>query len=206
MKQNHYIFFLVVFAAVFACNRSTQKIAQKTDVDQDNTELQVTRDSTDTLSNYSQELPPPIIITDLDEIRTLDWNSGIINKDTSFCYPIKGGQYGRYYLIDRFHASNSQDISKVLVGEIVIFRKTGKLWTVNDTTQKFQNITLRSNIIAVWDSIYVGLNKEKLIDFIGRNFHYQKGAILHAEFDNYYGDFTIIGDTIQKIYISRRCD
>ena len=205
MTQKLLIFFIIILIGIYSCTRSSELDHEKKTI---NKELPATeQDSVNTEVGNLRKLPPPIIITDLDEIRTLDWNSGVINPDTNYCYSIEGGHYGCYYLIDRFHASNTRDPSNVLVGEIVIHRmRTDKMWTVNDTTQRFQNITLRSNIIPVWDSIDVGTKKEKLLSFIGKDFHYQKGTILHAEFDGYYGDFTIIDDTIQKIFVSKKCD
>lgn len=193
-----YLWYFSVVLTFFAC-RNPIEVDDKT---QEEAEIIKVPDK-DTLISV---LSTPLIITDLDMIEGLDWTSGFVNKDASYCDFSEDGQYGCYYLIDKLEADKGSNFSEVRVGEIVVYRKRGNDWTVNDTTQFIQSVILRSNLISVWDSVHVGMKKDKLLDFIGAHKIVEKDSLLHVDFNSYYCEFTFLEDVLSKIYILKKCD
>lgn len=107
------------------------------------------------IQQHALRLPEPLDFSQLEVNQRLDFTSGgLPREDTEgYCGDLNSGFYGRYNLIDRM-----SDIEPPLVGTIDIYQP-GKMsdWRFTDTTQFLQKITLKSDVISVWDSIHVGL-------------------------------------------------
>jgi hypothetical protein len=198
MRKTRVLFAILSVLLLFGCNNHENdnkiEIAQN-DLSSDTVEIQ----------NKTFELEPPLDITSLSEVEQLDWNSGVANSKNEYCYNSSDGHYGFYSLIDK-RKLKTNNIDEILVGRILIHRKKSKsVWTEKDTTQKIQRIELRSDILTLWQELKVGLSNEDLLNFIGDNFHYQKGTVLYAELPGYNCNFTILSDTIAEIIIDKKC-
>jgi len=151
--------------------------------------------------DYVTNLPVPFNVLDIDKIQGLKYTSGGSRADGSLCENTKNGFYGNYYLID---LKNKYERA----GIITIFKEGQDMskWTPSDTSQQFRLINLKTDILSVWDSIHVGIPQSQLQLFIKDYFNYKKGTLIHCEFDNYVGDFTILGDTLHELTIKSKCN
>ena len=57
--------------------------------------------------------------------------------------------------------------------------------------------------MKIWDKISIGATKSDILEFIGNEFHYQKGQMLFCELGDYSVNFTIKEDIVTKIVIEK---
>ena len=113
--------------------------------------------------------------------------------------------YGRYNLI-----SQNTTLEHPLVGTIDIY-KPGKMsgWRASDTNQIVWKIHLKSDIISVWDSIHVGLSRDKVVQFAKTNngLYIKKGDFYYScDFNNFSVLYNFKNDTLTELTVTRNCD
>ena len=116
-------------------------------------------------------------------------------KSNEFCNPNKSYFFGMYFLI----GNNETPFGRLT---IYIKDKVG-VWQSDNTNEEFAEINLKTDEIAVWDSIVVGMKEKELLDFIGSSFHYKKGTSVYAELGEYSGRFRINADTICELTVGK---
>lgn len=146
------------------------------------------------------QLPVPFDISTIDNIENLYYTSGGSPANGELCDSTTNGFYGNYYLIDELN-------KKERAGIITIFREGVDMstWTPFDSTQKFRQINLKTNILTIWEKIQVGMTEEELLLFIDKRFNYKKGTMIYVDFGIYEGDFRILGDTLNELKIKVKC-
>ena len=169
------------------------------------TEMEQTIDTatyqSDTLWPLQTQIDPPIDITELKKLPFLTTTSGVlpISESENLCKPEVDGFFGHYYLIN-------EDNNWVHIGELYVYAEgEPENWQYDTAIETFAKIKLLQSDIKVWDIIGVGTHEKDVIAFIGQNFHYKKGTILHADINEYSADFTILADTINRLTIRRNC-
>lgn len=147
------------------------------------------------------DLGPPVNIDSLKAKAWLETTSGLLSKKESelFCPKNASGHLGRYFLIDRIEGKGP-------FGELTVyFSSEPGGWRYLPNTDVFAGLVLRTDRIAIWDSLSVGDPKSKVLDFIGKRFHYKKGAVLVANVGQFLCAFTILGDTIHDLSVTKSC-
>ncbi|MEM6261592.1 MAG: hypothetical protein AAGI38_03720 [Bacteroidota bacterium] len=143
-------------------------------------------------------LRAPISIQEIKTKDGLHTTSSVISKQ-GLCFAGDSiGFYGLYFLID--------DVTEPYFG-ILTIHDTGEplKWRADSQTEQFVSINLKSNALAVWDSIQVGINKKALIQFLGEYDYSKEGSVILAELDGYKGKFTLSNDTVSELEIEIRC-
>ena len=97
------------------------------------------------------------------------------------------------------------------VGGTIDIYKEGEMsdWKFSDSGQKIWKIHLKSNVISVWDSIYVGLSREKAEEFgqVNNAFCMKKGDFFYScEFDDFLVIYNFKADTIRDLKVIRICE
>ncbi len=192
MKRINLIIVSILF--FYSCsNQEFKKLNQPENLDEQNTQVE-------SVKGYV-ELSDPINIVKIKNIDWLTTTSGVITHSEAkkLCfYNDTIGFHGFYFLIDKSIG--------IPFGMLKIYSedKTGN-WNFDNKNDRFVEINLKSNKIAVWDSIRVGLSESDLRKFIGNRFNYTKGSMIYSNLDDYTGVFTILGDTINELTIGLNC-
>lgn len=160
--------------------------------------------------NNSQEsratLPEPLDLTKLQVGGRLDFTSGGLARaeHKNYCDKTDSGFYGRYHLIDKAIKKGHP-----VIGHIDIYKKGEMLtWKANDADQKIWEIQLRSNVLAVCDSLQVGLPKEKVMAFNtqhGGQCRYVESNTLGCLYANFSLTHIFENDTLSELSLTRLC-
>jgi hypothetical protein len=156
----------------------------------------------------TNEIVEPIDFKNIQTAEFLDFTSGSIRQiETSdYCDSIKKGFYGRYTLLDKRRIS---DTITPIVGLIDIYME-GEMatWKFTDQGQKIWKINLTSDLLTVWDSIKVGLPKQKILQF-GESHNavcINKGENYYScDFNNFSAVFRFKNDSLSELTITRKC-
>ena len=146
------------------------------------------------------ELDEPL---DVFEILNLGWlttTSGVASntKDLKSCDWKEEGFFGFYFLIDQEKKGGS-------VGKLTVHAKDEDGWQFNNKTDEFARIELQTNRIKVWDKIGVGSTKSQLLVFLEPYDITNSDSIIKSRLDNYTAEFTIVGDTVNRLMIEKNC-
>ena len=193
MKKMNRILTILIVTFLFACNSNESQKQKQLDTWNERVE------ENESIKVVEANLSEPIDIYELKTLSGLTTTSGIVTHSKTKNLCVQGdslGFYGFYYLIDK-------SIGRPF--GILKIHTTDENWRFDSKNEKFAEITLESNKVAVWDSIKVGLSEQKLKEFIGDRFHYKKGTMIYSELDSYEGVFTILNDTIRKLTIKNDC-
>lgn len=173
-------------------------------------QVEAVSDSTisDLLEGYKPaDLPEPFDISQIDNIEGLDFTSGVLSKadHKDFCGNPEKGIYGRYYLID-----GSSELKPPVVGTIDIYKQDIKTaWQASDKDQTIWKMNLKSNVISVWDSMYVGLTRDKVVQFNQSNsgIAIKKGDFYYSsDFNNFSVVYNFKNDTLRELTVTRKCE
>ena len=178
---------------------SCQIRTDKNDNNMIHSDAKTKSENLDSVTNIKLGVP-----INLKEIKTLDFltvTSGVVpNSETNkLCKPDTIGFFGGYNLINK----NTNE----LIGYLKVFTTDKpETWRFDNNNEIFSAIELTGQDVSVWDSIKIGLIENKLIEFIGQNFHYKKGQTIYADFGDYDGTFWIDKGKISKLEIRNICD
>lgn len=151
------------------------------------------------MDSRSSDLPEPLNINSLKNEDWLETTSGIVRKSESAHLCVSGdsiGFFGFYTLIDK---KLQQRIG------IIKIHTTEQIWRKESPNERFAEIKLSSNKIAVWDSIKVGTHEASLMNFIKDRFYYRKDDMIYSVLDDYEGIFLLSNDTITEMTIRNNC-
>lgn len=198
---------ILVFLVLNSCTSCTNDEANKM---KSNEEFEIVTDTTisEVINQHKlTELPEPFNVSQLEYTKGLYFTSGVLSKkeQKEYCDNSENGLYGRYNLI-----SQNTTLEHPLVGTIDIY-KPGKMsgWRASDTNQIVWKIHLKSDIISVWDSIHVGLSRDKVIQFGKTNngLCIKKGDFYYScDFNNFSVLYNFKNDTLTELTVTRNCD
>ncbi len=173
-------------------------------------QLETVSDSTilDLVEDHkTTELPEPFDITQLKITDRFDFTSGGLPKKDlqEYCENAEKGFFGRYNLIDR-----QSNLEPPIVGTIDIY-KSGKMssWRASDTNQTVWKINLKTDVISVWDSVHIGLPRDKVVQFgqSNKGFCMKKGDFYYScDFNNFSVVYNFKNDTLTEMTITRNCE
>jgi hypothetical protein len=143
------------------------------------------------------------------EIDKLEFTSGVGKEidEHKKCDSSITGLYGSYYLIDQNYADR---MGRPVGGVITIYLDNKMAgWQSTDTNQTIWEIHLESSVIAVWDSIKVGMTRSEIEKFGKANngFCVKKGDALYAcDFNNFSAVYIFKNDTLNELTVTRKCE
>ncbi len=189
-------------------NACSNQERDKNTIDQSEIETVSNFTISDLVENHkSTELPEPFDIVQIESTKGLSFTSGVLSREDhkEYCDNSESGIFGRYYLIDQ----NSK-LKHPVVGTIDIYKSEKKSnWLASDTNQKVWKIHLKSNVISVWDSIHVGLSRNKVIQFGQSNngLCIKKGDFYYScDFNNFLVVYNFKNDTLTELTVKRNCE
>lgn len=205
--MKHLLQIILVFLILNSCTSCTNDKTNKMMSDE---EFKFVPDTTilEVINQYEfTELPEPFDISQLEATKGLYFTSGVLSKkeQKEYCDNSENGLYGRYNLI-----SQNTNLEHPLVGTIDIY-KPGKMsgWKASDTNQIVWKIHLKSDVISVWDSIHVGLSRDKVIQFGKTNnaLCIKKGDFYYScDFNNFSVLYNFKNDILTELTVTRNCD
>src|SRR5690606_25622822 len=113
------------------------------------------------------KLPEPFDISRIETTKGFYFTSGVLSRQehNEYCDNSEIGIYGFYNLIDQ----NSK-LEHPVASTIDVYKPgNASNWQASDTGQKVWKIHLNSDVISVWDSIHVGVSREKVVQFGQKN-------------------------------------
>lgn len=148
----------------------------------------------------------PFQVAEIDQLEFTSGGGKGIEKHIQ-CDSAQTGFYGSYFLIDRQYAD---EVGRPIGGTITI-HSDGNMadWKSTDTDQIICRIHLKSDIIAVWDSITIGMTRSEIEQFGEANggFCVQKGeAHYSCDFYNFSAVFQFQQDSLKEIIVTRNCE
>jgi len=157
-------------------------------------------------SFLKSKITEPFQVSKIDK---LEFTSGVGKEidEHKKCDSSSTGFYGSYYLIDQDYAD---EMGRPVGGVITIYsdnKMTG--WKSNDTNQTIWEIHLESSVIAVWDSIKVGMARSEIEKFGKANngFCVKKGdAFYSCDFNNFSAVYIFKNDTLNELTVTRKCE
>lgn len=196
------LYFILFFLIIYSCSNEHQNKnssdMKKIEIDKDSVIIDLLE------KNIKAKLPEPLQLSKLETIHGLRFTSGgVSTKDkVQYCDSSENGFYGRYHLLD-FNSKIEQ------AGIIDIF-SPGKMyeWKPSDTNQTIWKIQLKSDIISVWDSIHVGLSREKIILFSQENNGSctEKDEFFYScDFNSFSVTYRFENDTLKEFTVIRNC-
>ncbi|WP_130287496.1 hypothetical protein [Aquimarina brevivitae] len=196
--KRYLILVLLSFLLVF-CKKETEKESIKI-------ENKIETLEANSIEKNNPEIPIRVFadLINLTETKSLEFlttTSGVVPHSDleSLCKQEKEGFYGFYHLINK-------DQKYRMIGMLTVYTTDKpESWKFNSKNESLSILELKTDDIKVWDSIAIGTEKSKLLDFIGTSFHYKKGSTLYAELGEYKSSFTISNDTISGIKIVKSC-
>jgi hypothetical protein len=83
--------------------------------------------------------------------------------------------------------------------------RTAGTWRYADEDEEFVEISLRTNRIKLWNRIAVGSSTADLLEFFEGHPHQWQGSSIVASIGGYEGEFRIVGDSVQEVWVRRVC-
>jgi hypothetical protein len=158
-------------------------------------------------AHKTTEIPEPFDISQIDSKKGLDFTSGVLSKEDfkEYCDNSDNGIYGRYNLIDQ-----NSELEHPVVGTIDIYKPDSESnWQASDSNQTIWKINLKSDVISVWDSIHVGLPRDKVVQFgqTNKGFCIKKGDFYYScDFNNFSVVYNFKNDTLAELTVTRNCE
>lgn len=180
-------FYLLSFFILLACN-STQTGKEP---------LTRTRSSQDQIISTPKNriFNQPIVLDSIKNFENIEFTSGV---DSYHC-ELNEGFFGGYYLIDK-------DVNQQFANLTVLAKVTPHEWFADLNNEQFVSIEIFTKKLVIWESLYNGLKRDKLDEFIGNQFNYQKGQTVYADFGKYEGIFNLQNDSVLSFTIKTKCD
>ena len=202
--MNKWILVVVSFNLLIpSCENSTKKQLQNSTtafLSNNSIKPEILKPSVD------KQLPEPFDIKNIDD---LEFTSGMVSTTKAYnkCFNVKTSSYGAYYLIDSKYSKTSNNLSS---SNIITVRTPNEANNCKstDTNQTVIKIHLKSDIIAVWDSIRVGISKTAVDEFTTNNLGYCKkygNGIYLCDYDNFLAFYIFKKDTLKEMKIFRSC-
>lgn len=157
-------------------------------------------------SHLSSKIDEPLEISEIDK---LEFTSGCGKEilEHKKCDSSNTGFYGSYFLIDSDYAD---EMGRPVGGIITIYSNNNiSGWKSTDTDQTIWEIQLKSDVISVWDSIRVGMTRNKIEKFgkINNGFCIKKGdAYYSCDFNNFSAVYIFRNDTLKELTVTRKCE
>ena len=151
------------------------------------------------------EIDDPGTPVNIDSLKAQPWletTSGVLSKREALllCPKDTSRHFGRYFLIDRFDGKGP-------FGELTVhYSSESGNWLYLPNNDEFVGIVLRTDRISLWGELSVGDRESKILDFIGKRFHYKKGTVLVTDIGEFQCAFTILGDTVHELSVMRNCE
>lgn len=122
-------------------------------------------------SHLKSKIPEPFKVTDIESLNFTS-SGGSTARQNEFCDTLKSGFFGTYLLIDE---DFSDEIGRPVGGTITVHVNSKMAnWKSDDTTQTIWKIHLVSDVLSVWDSIYLWLEPYRILlsisNFISSSF------------------------------------
>ncbi|WP_417610535.1 hypothetical protein [Owenweeksia hongkongensis] len=151
------------------------------------------------------QISEPFKVSNIDRLNFTS-GGGHYGKQNELCDSLENDLFGIYYLIDE----NSSYNSGSPVGGTITVHINGKMtsWRSDDTTQTIWKIHLISDVISVWDSIKVGLTKNKIVKFgqVNNGLCIEKeGFDYLCDFGNFSAIYKFENDTLTELTVTRNC-
>lgn len=197
--MNRYLTLILLIFFLISCKKGTEKEATKVE-----NKIEIADEGSVQENNFERvmsEFSDPINLTEIKNLEFLTTTSGVVphSELESLCKQEKEGFYGFYHLINK-------DQKYRMIGLLTVYTTDQpENWKLNSKNESLSILELKTNDIKVWDSISIGTDQSKLLDFIGNSFHYKKGSTLYAELGEYKSSFIISKDTISGIRIVKSC-
>lgn len=153
------------------------------------------------LASAGSNLGAPLDIDSLESQEWLETTSGVLSdrETKDLCPKNASGHFGRYFLIDR-------GAQAMPFGELTVhFQSHPAEWRYRNHEDEFVSLMLRTDRLRIWDTLAVGDQRSKVLVFVGKRFHYDKGSLLYATIGEYGCAFKILGDTIHDLTITKTC-
>lgn len=145
----------------------------------------------------------PININEVKNLDFVDFTSGISPKSSlnEVC-ATDTGYYGSYFLINKSNKNIEQPYFAKL---IVHIPEKPKIWRADSKTEQFKRLTLYTNDIVVWDSIFIGLDSTNLFNSFNRyTFTEDNGSVIF-NLHTYWVRFKFNNSSITEIDIEKIC-
>jgi hypothetical protein len=154
------------------------------------------------VSKPTKHFPCPIKFSALRNIKHLDWTASVVAANGTFGDNSKTGFYGTYNLLDHSRRSTENE-ELIFAGEITIYKEKNNIpWGSDDTTQQFRHLKINSSILPIWDSLYVGSSKTKLINFLNNQEYSLSDSLVKVILGEYNCEFTLLNNQIKCIEIT----
>ena len=160
-------------------------------------------------NNYAQDIPldklqEPINFKNLKPNERFDFTAGGLYEIKYDCENIKSGYLGQYVLFDK-----KSDLKSPIVGTIHIYNK-GLMsnWKFDDEDQKIMKLTLKSDVLTLWESIKIGNDKNTVDEYFSNmnKVVKQKGNLISYIFKNFMIDCYFTSKLLSEITITRVCN
>ncbi len=198
--MNKNILLIALIFTLLSCKKRIENgrtvIKKKTEIVDENSIPEI--DS----KKLNKKFPEPLNLKNIKNLEFLTTTSGVVahSQVESLCKQDEEGFYGFYYLINKEKKHRK-------IGLLTVYTTDKpENWKFNSENESLSIIELQTDDLKVWDSIAVGISQSKLLNFIGKNFHYKKGSTLYTEIGEYKSSFTISKDTISEILIVKSCN
>ncbi len=198
-------FLTIIFLSTFliSCSNHQEKSQVPLTEQKENIKDSITTEIIETYLKAT--IREPFLVPDIDRLEFTS-GSGQSVIDNEYCDTVSNGFFGTYFLIDPDFA----DERGIPVGGTITVHSSGKMkgWKSNDTTQTIWEINLKSDIISVWDSIHVGLNRTEIENFsqVNKGLCVKKGDVYYScDFNNFSAVYIFKNDTLIELTITRKC-
>ena len=146
---------------------------------------------------------PPLDLAALKRANRFNVTSGKASLDWvskwKYCKPVAPGFFGFYYVSDK------QAPLKGSFALLMVYAADELDWSNAQANERFVEITLKEDNLAVWDSVKVGLTKDELYRMTGSDGWSTEGSSHFNKFGDYGAEFIVIDSVVTQIRVGMYC-
>lgn len=146
---------------------------------------------------------PPIDIAALKQSGLYNVTSGEASIDWvskwKYCKPLAPGFFGFYYV-----AAKDAPL-KGPFGLLMVYAAKPLDWSDAKADERFVEITLKEEGLALWDSVRVGLTQEALYKMLGNDNWRTEGTSHFKTLGQYGAEFIVIDGVVSQVRVGKYC-